>query len=116
MKRRSDFPISVIKTLLEIIDQEIKDGLSINYLSMVSGYSRWHLQRIFKSSIGVSLGTYIRYKRVKRAANDIVKIDTRLIDVVVDYNFSSQSAFCRTFKTVYGITPGSYRRTRKSVD
>jgi AraC-like DNA-binding protein len=33
-----------------------------------------------------------------------LKRRTSIIDVVVDYNFSSQSAFCRIFKTVYGVT------------
>ncbi|EKS6729930.1 MULTISPECIES: helix-turn-helix transcriptional regulator [Enterobacteriaceae] len=115
MKRRPDFLTSVIQELLERIEKDIKDEITINQLSDISGYSRWHLQRVFKSHTGVSLGTYIRQKKVEHAANDLLKERTSIIDVVVDYNFSSQSAFCRIFKTVYGVTLAAYRSIHKSV-
>jgi len=72
MCRTDKFQLSVLNTIIFTIDAPIKTGLSINHLSIISGYSKWHLQKIFKHHFGMSLGTYIRRKRIEYASNEII--------------------------------------------
>lgn len=39
----------------------------------------------------------------------------RIIEVALLYQFESQAAFTRAFRRVFGVTPGQYRRTGRSL-
>ncbi|MDO2398489.1 helix-turn-helix transcriptional regulator [Enterobacter hormaechei] len=109
MRENEKFRVGVLNSLIQKIDALLKSNLSIEDLSNITGYSRWYLQRIFKQHFGISPGTYIRKRRVEKAAYAITHEHNRIIDVVIDYNFSSQASFCRTFKSIFGVPPTYYK-------
>ncbi len=43
-------------------------ALSLEKVSERSGYSKWHLQRMFKKETGHSLGQYIRSRKLTEIA------------------------------------------------
>lgn len=104
-----EFQLRIIEDLILIIDKEIKDELTVDYLSKLVGYSEGHLRRLFKSKKGVSLASYIRRRKIEFAASELVIGSRFIVDIAVEYNFSSQSSFCRTFKSIVGVTPKEYR-------
>mgnify|MGYP002507294435 CR=1 FL=1 len=48
-----------IHELLAWIDDNIDEALTLDTIAFKSGYSKWHLRRIFNEAVGVSLGVYI---------------------------------------------------------
>ncbi|UPT56640.1 helix-turn-helix domain-containing protein [Dickeya zeae] len=93
------------------IENHLESPLMINDVTAKSGYSKWHLQRLFKKETGVSLGTYIRNRRLSKAAVELKLTSQTVQDVALRYCFDSQQSFTRTFKKRFGMSPGHYRRT-----
>jgi hypothetical protein len=53
----------IIQTLIEWIDEHIDQPLNIDVVARKSGYSKWYLQRMFRTVMHQTLGDYIRQRR-----------------------------------------------------
>lgn len=58
----------IIQTLIEWIDEHIDQPLNIDVVAKKSGYSKWYLQRMFRTVMHQTLGDYIRQRRLLLAA------------------------------------------------
>ncbi|HCW3115176.1 helix-turn-helix domain-containing protein [Citrobacter amalonaticus] len=97
--------------LLGWIESHLHSNLKLENVSIKSGYSKWHLQRMFQDHMGISLGRYIRNRKITNAALLIKTSQLTMVDICEESGFSSQQTFSRFFKKHYGITPGHYRKT-----
>ncbi len=48
----------IIQTLIEWIDEHIDQPLNIDVVAKKSGYSKWYLQRMFRTVTHQTLGEY----------------------------------------------------------
>ncbi|WP_440491070.1 helix-turn-helix domain-containing protein [Serratia nevei] len=103
---------SIIKDLLLWIEKNLENDLSIDAIAHKSGYSKWHLQRMFRDITGRKIGTYVRERRLTRAAFSIRMTNISIVDVAILYNFESQQSFTRAFKKYFLKTPGYYRQVK----
>ncbi|HCC5867092.1 TPA: helix-turn-helix domain-containing protein [Klebsiella aerogenes] len=102
-------------SLLEWIDENIYVNLKIDDVAKKSGYSKWHLQRVFSLYTGMTLGHYIRKKKVMLAANDLLSTSESILDISIKYGYESQQSFTRTFSKHYSMPPACYRRVMSSM-
>ena len=102
-----------VQTIVEGIDRCIEnrddDALTLSAIACASGYSEFHMTRKFKELTGVCLRDYLRGRRLAFALIDVRDTCRTMLEIAVDYGFSSHEAFCRAFKAAYGVTPGAYR-------
>lgn len=59
---------NIIHDLLNWIENHLDQPLLLDNVAAKSGYSKWHLQRMFRSTTGHALGSYIRERRLSKAA------------------------------------------------
>lgn len=59
---------NIIRDLLRWIDDNLDKPLSLDNVAAKAGYSKWHLQRMFKEVTDQAIGAYIRARRLSRAA------------------------------------------------
>ena len=52
--------VNIIHDLLDWIETHLDQPLLLDNVAAKSGYSKWHLQRMFRSTTGHALGSYIR--------------------------------------------------------
>lgn len=57
----------ILDELLEWLHNNTDKPLRIADIAAKAGYSPWHLQRIFKSYTGVTLGQYVTELKLKKA-------------------------------------------------
>lgn len=123
LKRNKDFKISVqtvgkiminkkeiIDDLIVWIEGNIENRLDIDTLAKKSGYSKWHLQRVFYTCTGTKIGNFIREMKLSHAANLLLKTEEPIISLALKYGFESQQSFTRSFTRKYGIPPNKYRK------
>ena len=103
-----------IQTIVNVIDECIKqhndEALTLFYLSRVLGYSEFYVTRKFREISGMQFRDYLRHRKLAFALKEVRDSGRSILDIAIDYGFSSHEAFTRAFKTLYGITPSEYRK------
>lgn len=100
----------IIRELIKFIEDNLDKDLSQSVLADRSGYSKFHLHRAFKSEVGMSTSEYVRHRRIATSSALLLYTDIPIIDIAFEFQFNSQEAFSRSFKDVYNLSPGKYRK------
>lgn len=103
-----------IQSIIDEIDRSIKkrsdDTVTLSALAQGLGYSEFHFSRKFREIAGMQFRDYLRYRRLAFALKELRDTDRSILEIALDYGFSSHEAFTRAFRDTYGITPNEYRR------
>ena len=110
MSRRNNDAIT-IHSILSWIEDNLESPLSLEKVSERSGYSKWHLQRMFKKETGHSLGQYIRSRKLTEIAQKLKQSNEPILYLAERYGFESQQTLTRTFKNYFDVPPHKYRIT-----
>ena len=96
----------ILENTIKLIENNLDNqDLNISFLSNKVYVSPYHLQRIFYTLFGKTIGLYIRERRLTEAGTDI-KNGEKVADVAIKYGYESQESFTRTFKKFHGVNPG----------
>lgn len=101
----------IIHALTEWIDEHIDQPLNIDVVAKKSGYSKWYLQRMFRTVMRQTLGDYIRQRRLLLAARELRSTRRPIFDIAMDYGYVSQQTFSRIFRREFDRTPSDYRHS-----
>lgn len=99
-----------IQNTIAYIERHLSDSSSLTMLAGESGFSKYHFLRIFERETGTGLWEYIRNRRMAKAAELLMATELPIMDIALFCRFDSQEAFTRTFRRVYSLPPGKYRR------
>lgn len=80
----------IIHALTQWIDEHIDQPLNIDVVAKKSGYSKWYLQRMFRTVMHQTLGEYIRKRRLQLAAQELRTTRRPIFDIAMDYGYVSQ--------------------------
>ena len=91
------------------------DSLTLRSIAKTNGWSEYHVSRKFQELSGITLRVYLRKRRLTFALIDIRDTEKSILEIAMDYGFSSHEAFCRSFKAMYGMPPSTYRANPRPV-
>ncbi len=91
-----------------LLAENYRDDLPLDTLAQQVNCSPYHLCRVFKRCLGVTVHRYLTDLRLRRALIEIPE-GGRLIDIAIELGFSSHSHFTQAFRRAFAITPASYR-------
>lgn len=66
--------------LLEYIDSNLEENLSVNQLSIVVAFSKYHFHRQFSEFLGIAVYKYVQLNRLKRASYQLTFRDRPIVD------------------------------------
>jgi len=96
--------------VFDYIDRHLDESLSVDALSQLANFSRFHFQRQFSEYVGLSVTRYIQLLRLRRASYQLAFSDSqRIIDIALEAGFESPESFSRAFKKCFGQTPSQFR-------
>jgi AraC family transcriptional regulator len=102
--------INCIQRAIDFVEDNICDELNPEVIAGQAYMSSFHFQRLFSIVCGVSLGEYIRSRRLTLAGIDIIEAsDTKVIDIAFKYGYESPESFSRAFARFHGISPMAAR-------
>jgi len=98
------------RRVLDYIECNLSQEISLNELAAITGLSRHHFARMFKQTIGVAPYRYVMERRVERAKHMLRAARSSLVEISLSTGFDSQSHFTSTFHRMVGATPGEFQK------
>jgi len=91
------------------VDESYLSAPSLAELAAVGDVHPVHLSREFRKRYGITIGEYIRKRRIEHASGLLLKSGMAMADIADTCGFSDQSHFCALFKKYSGMTPAKFR-------
>ena len=111
-KTTEDDYIQSVYKVISYIDQNYAYDLTLEELSKVAGYSKYHFHRVFKSIIGENLSDYIR--RVRLSSTTLkFKTTQKITQIAINSGYKNNASFSKAFKNHFGITPKEFSLNAK---
>ncbi|MCJ8007135.1 helix-turn-helix domain-containing protein [Lederbergia wuyishanensis] len=103
-----------VQLMIDWIEDNLKDEFSLEDLASYIGYSPYYCSFKFHQVTGISIRRYILLRRLYLSTEDLTN-NRKIIDIAFDYNYSSQEAYSRAFKTVFGVNPREFQVNQMPV-
>ena len=98
------------KLILKYIETHYADNLTIKEMAEVCGFSQSHFMKFFKASFGTSFVAYLKEYRLTMASRLLLASSSSILTIAQETGFDNLSYFNRSFKAMYGVTPGQFRQ------
>ena len=113
-KRTKDDYIQSVYKVIFYIEQNYNADLTLEELSKVAGFSKYHFHRIFKSIVGENVSDYIRCVRLSSTTFKF-KTDKKITQIALDSGYETNSSFSKAFKKHFGVTPKEFSSNAKKT-
>ncbi len=101
--------ITGIQNAINYIEDHLTEEIDYEQVARSSFSSSFHFQRVFSILCGMTLGEYIRLRRLTLAGTELATTGARVIDVAAKYGYESPESFTKAFQKFHGITPSQAR-------
>ncbi|XOT27667.1 AraC family ligand binding domain-containing protein [Bacillus subtilis subsp. subtilis] len=102
-------PSDEVKMVCEFLEEHYAENVTLNDLSELTGWSKYHLLRSFTKQKGITPNSYMETIRINQAKK-LLEQGVRPIDAAFQTGFSDQSHMTKFFKRQVGLTPKQYMK------
>jgi len=97
--------------VFDYIEKHLDEELTVESLSQVANFSKFHFHRQFSDYTGVGVFRYVQLMRLKRASYRLTfNPEEKIIDIALEAGFENPESFSRAFKNIFGQTPSEFRK------
>ncbi|MUL46637.1 helix-turn-helix transcriptional regulator [Mycobacterium sp. CBMA293] len=90
-------------------DRNYDQPLDLEQLAAVAGISKFHFQRLFTATYGLSPAEHLSRRRIERAQDLLRATNLTVTEVCMTVGFSSLGSFSARFRELVGETPSQFR-------
>lgn len=101
---------TITERILSYIECNLDKELTLEKIAGELNYSRFYMERSFKSGTGVTIYKYIRQRRLEEAAGKLAKTQKPIVEIAMEAGYGSQQAFTQAFRSAYAYSPKEYRK------
>lgn len=103
----------LVSQIIEIIEANIYNRITVEYICNVLSYSRTYLSKIFKLSLNCTILEYILMLKIKEAKMLIRKGEHNFAQIAELLSFDNPHYFSRVFKRITNMSPSEYKKSAK---
>ncbi len=96
---------------LAYLEAHLCDEMDLEEAARQANCSAFHFYRMFDVIAGISLGEYVRRRRLSEAAMALAAGQDKVIDVALRFGYDSPDAFARAFRREFGCLPSQARKS-----
>ena len=85
---------------------------AVDVMARKACFSRRQFHRLTLRATGETPGAHQRRLRLDRAAGLLLTSRTTILDIALETGWESHETFTRAFRSRFGVTPSSFRKTR----
>lgn len=104
----------LVQSVADHINEHLTDNLSLENIAETFFVSKYHLERIFKKHMSITLHSYIIQRRLTLARQKLYggALPTTIYKLC---GFSNYSTFYRAFQKLYGISPKQFSEHARGI-
>lgn len=95
----------VLVATVTLMNRHIDDPLSMEEIAAAAGYSRRHLERLFRLAVGTAPADFYRGIRLDHGRNLLSTTNLTLQEIAMACGFGSVAHFSKSFKSRFGTAP-----------
>lgn len=103
--------IQGVQQAIDYIEANITGEIDFEEVAQRAYSSPFHFQRVFGILCGLSLGDYIRMRRLSLAGEELSKGNAKIIDIALKYGYDTPESFSRAFTRFHGIAPSEAKHS-----
>jgi AraC family transcriptional regulator len=112
--RKTGQPPLWLRRVRQRLDEGFANTPTLAELAGIGGVHPTHLARSFRRHFSVSIGDYLRRRRVDAASAMLTRPGLSLTEIALSTGFANHAHFATVFKRATGWTPREFRRARQS--
>lgn len=101
----------MIRRLQSRMESNYAESTTLSDLAAECHVSPSHLSHLFKRVTGYAPMAYLMACRLSAAKSELCRSRSSIREVAARCGFTDESNFCRTFRSLTGMTPTEFRRT-----
>jgi AraC family transcriptional regulator len=91
-----------INRVIEHIDANLGEDLSLEQLAGVACFSEYHFHRLFRGVVGENLNEYVQRRRLEIAARTLhLNAQDKVIDVALNVGYENPASFFKAFRRFF---------------
>lgn len=95
---------------IHYLESSLPAKLTLSMVADAAFCSKFHFHRLFAESMGMTVHTYLRRRRLTEAARALVFSKTPILHIALAAGYESQQAFAGVFAAMYKVPPGAFRK------
>lgn len=95
--------------IIKYVERNILDVGSVKSIAAELGYSSAYLSHLFRRKAGMTLQSYISYKKMEKSLELMDSGRYSITQIALMLNFLSVQSFSKAFKRTFGFSPSGYR-------
>src|SRR5690625_1665046 len=108
--------VKSLQSAIDYMEDHLLDDLSIENIAQQTNFSAFHFQRTFAILTDITVGEYLRRRRLTLAGYELTRSETKIIDLAYKYGYDTPEAFSKAFKKQHGVTPSEARKYTRSEE
>ena len=105
--------MELIKNLMNAIhyvDSHLTQDINVEDVAGQAYMSVSHFQRVFHVVTGITVGEYIRNRRLSQAGLDMLLHKSKVTDIAMRYQYDTAESFSKAFTRFHGIAPSDAKK------
>jgi AraC family transcriptional regulator len=104
-----------LQRAIDYMEANMTEELDFTQVAEQAYSSSFHFQRTFNLLTGITVGEYVRNRRLSLAGEELAANKARVIDVAYKYGYDTPESFTKAFSRFHGVTPSAARQPGASL-
>ena len=107
--------VKEMQNALGFIEDRLTEELCVEDIARSANSSEANFQRIFAIVTGMTVGDYIRSRRLSLAGKELSESAIKVLDAATKYGYETAESFAKAFARFHGITPSAAKRQKSML-
>lgn len=102
--------VKSLNQAIDFIEDNITENITCEDVAEQVYLSSFHFQRTFSLFTGLTVGEYIRNRRLSLAGQELLRGNSKVIDIALKYGYETPESFTKAFGRFHGVTPNEAKK------